>query len=214
MTLKPGPIMAPLVVVRRLPMYYRHLVLLKEKGVERISSRELSRMMGITSSQLRQDLSYFGEFGQQGYGYRVGDLYQAICEILGLEKEYRAVLVGVGNLGRALLNYDNFRKRGLSPVGIFDCDPGLIGEKVGGLVVKSVDELPSFLGTNDIEVGIITTPAASAQEVAQVLAGGGVKGIWNFAPCAICVPDVVVENAHLGDGLLRLFFLMKHEGGN
>lgn len=211
MTLHPGPVTVPLAVIRRLPMYYRHLQLLQEKRVERISSQELAKLMGIKPSQLRQDLSIFGEFGQQGFGYRVETLFREISQILGLEKIYPAVLVGVGNLGRAILNYEGFRKRGLLVQAAFDRDPVLCGKTVKGIPVLSVSELPAYLAREEIIIGIIAVPAAEAQGVADVLAAGGVQGIWNFAPHTLQVPEgVKVEDTHIGDSLLHLFYRLKH----
>ncbi|MFZ5753747.1 MAG: redox-sensing transcriptional repressor Rex [Bacillota bacterium] len=212
MPIRTGPVVVPAAVIKRLPMYYRYLQVLVDEGLERISSRELSQLMGITSSQLRQDLSYFGEFGQQGYGYKVTELYQAICEILGLEKQYKTVLVGVGNLGRALINYQGFSRRGLNLKGIFDNNPAIIGENINGFTVRSVEELRPYLQKEGIQIGVITTPASAAQEIADILIAGGVTGIWNFAPQHIStLEDVIVENTHIGDGLLSLFFKMKHQ---
>lgn len=212
MTIRTGPVVVPAAVIKRLPMYYRYLQVLVEEGLERVSSRELSQLMGITSSQLRQDLSYFGEFGQQGYGYKVSELYQAICEILGIEKQYKTVLVGAGNLGRALINYQGFSRRGLNLKGIFDNNPSVIGENINGLTVCNVEGLKDYLLKEGIQIGVITTPASAAQSIADILIAGGVAGIWNFAPQHINAPEnIIVENTHIGDGLLSLFFKMKHQ---
>ena len=190
-------------------MYYRHLHLLREKGVQRISSQELAKTMGITPSQLRQDLSIFGEFGQQGFGYRVDTLYLGICEILGLEREYAAVLVGAGNLGKAILNYEGFRKRGLVLKGAFDKEP-VLGDGLGLVPISPMIELPGFLVQEKIDVGIIAVPAAEAQGVADSLVLGGVRGIWNFAPRSLLVPPgVKVEDTHIGDGLMQLLYKLK-----
>lgn len=211
MILRPGKVIVPSAVIRRLPMYYRYLRAMTEKGVERISSKALSEEMNITSSQLRQDLSYFGEFGQQGYGYKVPELYRVMCDILGIEKQYGTVLVGVGNLGRAIINYDGFSKRGLEVMAVFDNKPLLYGEVVCGMPIKPVSQLYEFLCNNMVDIGIIATPAKSAQDIAEVLIKGGVKGIWNFAPQPVLGNEhVVVENTHFGDGLLKLFYGMKH----
>lgn len=210
MTSRRGPVTVPLAVVKRLPMYYRHLHLLREKGVQCISSHELAKTMGINPSQLRQDLSVFGEFGQQGVGYRVDNLFLGISEILGVEREYAAVLVGAGNLGKAILNYEGFRNRGLVLKGAFDQDPVPRGNNPGEVQVLSITELPSFLVRETIDVGIITVPAAEAQGVADTLVAGGVRGIWNFAPRSLLVPPTVkVEDTHIGDGLLQLFYKLK-----
>lgn len=211
MSLRSGRLLVPSTVIRRLPMYYRHLRAMAEKGVERISSSELSKEMCITSSQLRQDLSYFGEFGQQGYGYRVPELYGAICEILGIEKQYSAVLIGVGNLGKAIVNYEGFIKRGLEVLAIFDNKSSLIGDVVNGYPIRAVSELQGFLRENIVDIGIICTPAEAALEIADILIKSGVKGIWNFAPQPIWGnEDIVVENTHIGDGLLKLLYNIKN----
>jgi len=210
MTLHQGPVTVPLAVIRRLPMYYRHLHLLQEKGVERVSSQQLALTMGITSSQLRQDLSLFGEFGQQGIGYQVDTLYQEISKILGLEQKYPAVLVGVGNLGRAILNYQGFHKRGLELKAAFDKDPLLCGNSIGGIPILAVNVLPDFLRREPITIGIITVPASAAQQAADTLTAGGIRAIWNFAPRTLTVPaEIQVEDTHIGDGLLQLLFKVK-----
>ncbi|MFZ5942776.1 MAG: redox-sensing transcriptional repressor Rex [Bacillota bacterium] len=202
----------PKAVIKRLPMYHRFLNSLMEQGVERISSQELSQLMGITSSQLRQDLSYFGEFGQQGYGYRLETLYQAISEILGLEKVYHAVIVGAGNMGKAIAGYPGFERRGLNILGIFDNDPELFGKTIGYLDIRDTKTLPQFLEKHPVEIGIITTPAFAAQGVADIFMDMGIKGIWNFAPVALnSRKGVVIEDIHVGDSLMTLFFkLNKH----
>jgi len=193
-------------------MYHRFLQQLLEKGEERISSRELSQLMGITSSQLRQDLSYFGEFGQQGYGYRVETLFQEISAILGLEKTYTAVIVGAGNMGKAIINYPGFSRRGLKVVGIFDKNPEIIGDQVAGLPIMDVAHLAEFLKANPVEVGIITTPAQAAQEIADILIHSGVRGIWNFAPVMLAAnKQVVIEDIHVGDSLMTLFFKLNKD---
>jgi len=201
----------PKAVIKRLPMYHRFLNELAEKRVERISSRELSQLMGITSSQLRQDLSYFGEFGQQGYGYSVEILHRAIGEILGLEKTYQGVIIGGGNIGKAIANYPGFYRRGLYITAVLDIDPQVIGTRVGGdIPVLDIKNLPDFLTENKVEVGIIATPALVAQELTDILITNGVKGIWNFAPVTLKGPkDVIIEDTHLGDSLLTLFYKLK-----
>lgn len=200
----------PMVVVKRLPKYYRYLGELVEKRVERISSQKLARMMGISASQLRQDLNHFGEFGQQGYGYRVEELYREIGRIIGLEHQYNMVLVGAGNLGQALANYPNFCKRGFCLKAMFDINPKLIGMRINNIEIKDIDELEDFVAKNDISIGIITVPKEAAQEVADRLVAAGVKAIWNFAPIDIKVPDyVILENEHLADRLMVLAFRLK-----
>ncbi|MGI6225305.1 MAG: redox-sensing transcriptional repressor Rex [Peptococcales bacterium] len=205
-----GIITVPKAVIKRLPMYHRFLQQLLEEGEERISSRELSQLMGITSSQLRQDLSYFGEFGQQGYGYKVKTLFEEISIILGLENTYGAVLIGAGNMGRAIVNYKGFSRRGLEIVGIFDNNPEIVGTHLNDLVIMDVGQLEEFLKNHSVQVGIITTPAKAAQEIANILIHGGVLGIWNFAPVMLAATkQVIIEDIHVGDSLMTLFFKLK-----
>jgi redox-sensing transcriptional repressor len=200
----------PIRVARRLPIYYRFLRELMENGVERISSAELGARIGVTASQLRQDLSHFGSFGQQGYGYRVDDLYREISDILGLHQRYKMVLIGSGNLGRAIANYEGFRRRGFQVVAAFDADPDVIGTRVGVLEVQPIDQLEEYLRRIKIHIGVLTVPAHGAQKVVDTLVRCGVKGIWSFAPVRIQVPsDVAVEHIHLSDSLLSLAFRMR-----
>lgn len=202
----------PRAVIKRLPMYYRFLFTLDNNDVERISSKELSQMMGITSSQLRQDLSHFGEFGQQGYGYRIKDLLNIVSEIVGIKMNYTGVIIGAGNIGRAILTYPGFIQRGFMVMGIFDNDPNKVGERTRDLQIKPMEELPEFLQEEDIDIGIIVTPKKAAQGAANVLIENGIKGIWNFAPVDLDVPEhVIVENMYLGDSLLELFYKMKEK---
>lgn len=202
----------PVAVIRRLPLYHRFLMDLCLKEVERVSSRELAAKMRITASQLRQDLSWFGSFGQQGYGYRVGDLLAEVNRILGLNETNSMVLVGAGHLGRALINYESFQRRGFLLTGIFDNDPQIIGKSINEHVVKDVSELAGFLHDHPTEIGIITVPEFVAQEIADLLVKGGVKGIWNFAPVSLKVPDdVCVEHVHIGESLMVLSFKIKQK---
>lgn len=203
----------PMVVIRRLPKYYRYLGELVERKVERISSQTLADMMGISASQLRQDLNHFGEFGQQGYGYRVEDLYQEIGRIIGLEKEYYMVIVGAGNLGQALANYPNFAKRGFILKGVFDVNPKLIGLKLRENEIMDTDGLEDFIRENKIDIGIITVPKEAAQEVADRMVRAGIKAIWNFAPVDLKVPkEVILVNEHLADRLMVISFRLKELG--
>jgi redox-sensing transcriptional repressor len=184
-----------------------------ERKVERISSQTLADMMGISASQLRQDLNHFGEFGQQGYGYRVEDLYQEIGRIIGLEKEYYMVIVGAGNLGQALANYPNFAKRGFILKGVFDVNPKLIGLKLRENEIMDTDGLEDFIRENKIDIGIITVPKEAAQEVADRMVRAGIKAIWNFAPVDLKVPkEVILVNEHLADRLMVISFRLKELG--
>lgn len=204
---KTSPAGIPAGVIRRLPLYHRYLSDLAQREVERVSSRELAARMKMSASQLRQDLSWFGSFGQQGYGYRVDDLLTAVNRILGLNTTNRMVLIGAGYLGRALINYENFYRKGFLLTAIFDHDPQKIGKSINGLVVKDVAELGDFLHEQSVEIGIITVPDFAAQEIADLLVEGGVKGIWNFAPVSLKVPDdVCVEHVHISESLMVLSF--------
>ena len=192
-------------VIRRLPRYYRYLGELLEEGVERISSNELSSKMHVTASQIRQDLNNFGGFGQQGYGYNVPYLYAEIGKILGLDRTHHIIIIGAGNLGQALANYVKFEKRGFKVVGIFDINPVLKGISIRGNEIRMMDELPEFLRENDVQIATLTLPKAYAEETANLLVENGIKAIWNFAHLDLAVPeDVIVENVHLSESLMRL----------
>jgi len=196
-------------VIKRLPKYYRHLAELLRNDVDRVSSKELSEKIGFTASQIRQDFNCFGGFGQQGYGYNVKELYNEISRILGLDKKYSTVIIGAGNIGQAIANYSRFDKFGFDLHGIFDVNPKLIGMRIKDVEIKDLDQMESFLGENKIDIGIICVPQAQAQKVADLLVENGVKGIWNFAPLDIDVPEnVSIENVHLSESLLTLVYLM------
>ena len=184
-------------VISRLPRYYRYLGELHDEGVERISSQELSKKMRVTASQIRQDLNHFGGFGQQGYGYNVEYLFVEIAKILGLDQEHHLVLIGAGNLGQALLNYNNFERRGFLFKGIFDQNPKLHGLKIKDLEIKPMEELGSFIAENNIDIAVLTIPKNSAVKVAEKLVEYKIKAIWNFAHVDLNVPDCVqVESVH------------------
>ena len=194
-------------VITRLPRYYRYLGELLESGVERISSNELSTRMKVTASQIRQDLNNFGGFGQQGYGYNVKYLYTEIGKILGLDRSHNFIIIGAGNLGQALANYASFERSGFILKSLFDVNPRLEGVTIRGIPVRMVDELEDFLKNNDIEIAALTLPKSKAIEVADILVDNGVKGIWNFAHTDLSLPkDVVVENVHLSDTLMKLSY--------
>ncbi len=198
-------------VVKRLPRYYRYLGNLLESNVERISSSELSRMMNVTASQIRQDLNNFGGFGQQGYGYNVKYLYSEIGKILGLDKTYNMIIIGAGNLGQALANYVKFEKRGFRIIGIFDVNPRLSGVTVRGIPIMMIDYLAEFLEKNQIDIAALTLPAAGAEEVAPLLAAHGVRGIWNFAHTDLELPgNIVVQSVHLSESLMELSYNLNH----
>lgn len=194
-------------VISRLPRYYRYLGDLLEAGVERISSSDLSKKMHVTASQIRQDLNNFGGFGQQGYGYNVKYLYTEIGKILGLDRSHNFIIIGAGNLGQALANYASFERSGFILKSLFDVNPRLEGVTIRGIPVRMVDELEDFLKNNDIEIAALTLPKSKAIEVADILVDNGVKGIWNFAHTDLSLPkDVVIENVHLSDTLMKLSY--------
>lgn len=198
-------------VVKRLPRYYRYLGNLISAKVERISSNELSDLMNVTASQIRQDLNNFGGFGQQGYGYNVKYLYNEIGKILGLDKTYNMVIVGGGRLGQAIANYVKFEKRGFSIKGIFDINPELEGTLVRGIPIRMTEEMPGFLVENEIQIAALTLPREGVEAVLPVLIENGVKAIWNFAHTDLKVPeDVVVENVHLSESLMQLSYDLNH----
>ena len=202
-------------IVRRLPRYRRYLGELKRQGVEKISSNELSSLIGYTASQIRQDLNTFGGFGQQGYGYSVDYLYEEINKILGLDREYKTVVVGVGNLGQAITNYTYYYKIGFNIVGLFDVNPRLIGLQINGVQVRDSAGLAEYVKDNDIDIGIICVNREHAHDVADTLIEGGVEGIWNFAPVDLKIPeDVAIENVHLSESLHTLAFKIKNNEKN
>jgi redox-sensing transcriptional repressor len=196
-------------VIRRLPKYYRHLGDLAEKGITRISSKEFGRLLGFTASQIRQDLNCFGGFGQQGYGYNVKELREAIGNILGINKKHNTIIIGAGNLGQAIANYSGFAQTGFVLKGMFDINPRIIGISIRGIKIMDIDDMKDFINDEDISVAIICTPKEGAQDVASRLVDANIKSIWNFAPTDLEVPDdVIVENVHLSESLMVLAYLM------
>ncbi|MBR5288253.1 MAG: redox-sensing transcriptional repressor Rex [Clostridia bacterium] len=199
-------------VVRRLPMYYRHLRELEKAGVVRISSQELGEKMNLTASQIRQDINCFGGFGQQGYGYHVTNLKEHIAEILGLRQHYHVIIVGAGNIGRAVANYPRFSKEGFSIQAIFDISAALVGIDVHGILVQPMEKLESWLDTHDVDIAVLAVPASCAQSTADILVKGGVRGIWNFAPVDLALAEgVAVNNVHLSDSLNILSYRMNEK---
>lgn len=196
-------------VIRRLPRYYRYLTDLSQKGTERISSGALSSTMGITASQIRQDLSCFGEFGQQGYGYNVDNLCREIADILGITRARSAVLLGAGNLGRALMENFHFDRAGFALKAAFDVDPSIVHQTLAGVPVLDIAELEDYLGSHKTDVAVLTLPGRFAQNVTEQLVRCGVKGIWNFTNIELTVPEqTVVENVHFADSLLTLGYMI------
>ncbi len=194
-------------VIKRMPRYYRYLEDLVEAKVERISSNELSEQMHVTASQIRQDLSNFGGFGQQGYGYNVKNLHDEIGKILGLDEMHNIIIIGAGNMGTAIANYVRFEGLSFTVTGIFDVSPDKIGTAICGQKVKSMDELSDFVANNHVDIAALTLPRDNAVTVADELITIGIKAIWNFAHVDLTVPeDVVVQNVHLSDSLMQLSF--------
>lgn len=190
-----------------MPRYYRYLGELLEDGVERISSSELSARMKVTASQIRQDLNNFGGFGQQGYGYNVKFLYDEIGKILGLDRQHNIIVVGAGNMGQALANYAKFEKRGFVIRGLFDVNPRLAGLTIRGIEIRMMEDLPEFVRRNPVDIAVLTLPKEKAGEAANLLVEQGIRAIWNFAHLDLELPDdVVVENVHLSDSLMRLSY--------
>lgn len=197
-------------VVRRLPKYYRYLSELEAAGIERVSSSRMSTDMNLNASQIRRDLNCFGGFGQQGYGYQVSRLKQEIMKILGIGSSYKAVIVGAGNIGQALLKYRHFDEEGYHIVAVFDAEPTLIGRDVGSLTVHPMSDLADFMRQNVVDIGIIAVPKNYAQQLADDLVSMGVRGIWNFAPVDVeARKGISVENVHLSDSLYILSYHMR-----
>lgn len=200
-------------VIKRLPRYYRYLGDLLQQGVDKISSKDLSKLMHVTASQIRQDLNNFGGFGQQGYGYNVEYLFNEIGKILDLHEKHNVIVIGAGNLGRAIANYTDFEKRGFVISGIFDTNPELIGEKVNGLEIMDFNDIDKFLKENDnIQIATITVPCDKAVEVASKLVALGIEAIWNFAPIDLHLSNnVIVENVHLTASLMQLSYKLSEK---
>ncbi len=201
----------PPAVIKRLPRYHRYLGDLLADGRLRISSSELSGLMNVTASQIRQDLNCFGGFGQQGYGYNIKYLHSKISELLGVTQGYTAVIAGAGNLGKALAATRMFGRRGVSRLALFDVDKSIIGTEIYGIKVYSIEELSDFCKNEGVDIGVLTVPKEAAYNVAKIMADAGVKGIWNFANMELKLDDksVIVENIHLGDSLMTLCYEIK-----
>ena len=200
-------------VIRRLPRYYRYLGELLESGVERISSNELSKRMKVTASQIRQDLNNFGGFGQQGYGYNVKYLYDEIGKILGIDRKHNMIIIGAGNLGRAIVNYADFEKRGFVVCGVFDSNKALEGQVIrDNISIMMMDNLENFIQENNIEIVALTIPKEAARQIGKRVADAGIKAIWNFAHTDLNLPDdVIVENVHLSESLMRLSYTIANK---
>lgn len=197
-------------VIKRLPRYYRFLGELKNQGVTRISSRELSEKMGFTASQIRQDLNCFGGFGQQGYGYNIHLLEEEIAKILGLDVPKNAILIGMGNLGKAVTMHMNFENKGFRIVGLFDSKESLVGQVVRNLPIRNTADLDEFCRENRPQVAILCIPKNAAADIAEQLINLGIKAFWNFSHYDMSLnhKDIVVENVHLSDSLMTLSYQM------
>lgn len=195
-------------VIKRLPRYYRFLGELKENGYVRISSKDLSEKMGFTASQIRQDFNCFGGFGQQGYGYNIESLYNEIGNILGVNSNRKAIIIGAGNLGKAVALHMSFEQRGFNVIGIFDRNKALSGQMLRGLPIRHTDGLYDFCKDNSPTVAVLCIPSNAAKELAPELVKLGIKGFWNFSHYDILAdfPDVAVENVHLSDSLMTLSY--------
>ena len=203
--MKKGYISNP--VISRMPRYQRCIDELYHEKCVRVSSAVLAERLGLTASQVRQDFSCFGEFGQQGYGYNVKYLYTEIGKILGLEEDHNIIIIGAGNLGQALANYAAFENRGFILKGIFDVNPRLQGVSIRGVPIRMMDDLKTFVQNNEIDIAVLTIPKEKAIEVANMLVENGVRAIWNFAHTDLNLPDnVVVENVHLSESLMQLSY--------
>lgn len=197
-------------VIRRLPRYFRYLSDLIKMDIKRVSSKELSERMHITASQIRQDLNCFGGFGQQGYGYNVEYLYNEIGRILGTDRRFNCIILGAGNMGNALANYENFKRRGFDIVAIFDVDKGKIGNKINDIEVYSTDRLAEFVANNKIDIAILTVPNKKIIDIATGITNLGIKAIWNFSPTDLRLGEgIVVENVHLSDSLMVLGYRLR-----
>ena len=194
-------------IIRRLPRYFRFLGELKERGVERISSTDLSHLMNVTASQIRQDLNKFGGFGQQGYGYNVNYLHKEIGRILGIDTPHNMIMTGAGNLCSAIMHYRSFPRYGFNIIAAFDVCPEKIGKPINGIEIRSMDELESFIDSHKVDIAVVTVPTSSAAEVLARLGKTNIKGIWNFAHIDVDMPNnIKVENVHLSESLMILSY--------
>ena len=195
-------------VIRRLPRYLRKLDELSESGIDKISSRQLGDLLGLTSSQVRQDFNCFGEFGQQGYGYNVAALRAQIAGIMGMERGFTAILVGVGNIGRAMMENFCFADWGVKLAAAFDIKPALIGTEYNGVHIYGMDELESYLAEHETDIAVLTVPKTAAIPVTERLTKSGIDAIWNFTNVELTEPNssTIVENVHFSDSLLSLSY--------
>ncbi|MBP3940490.1 MAG: redox-sensing transcriptional repressor Rex [Christensenellaceae bacterium] len=204
----------PEAVIRRLPKYLNYLRELEREGELKISSFKMSCDLELNASQIRRDLSYFGGFGQQGYGYTVSKLRQEIENILGINEQHTMVIAGAGNIGQALMLYPSFKAQGYEIRAAFDISPERVGKSYGGVEVFHMSKLRDYIRENEIEIGVIAAPKESAQTIANEMIEAGVRGIWNYAPTDVrSEAKVAIENVHLNDGLYVLTYKMKENLG-
>ncbi len=202
-------------VIKRLPRYFRYLRMLLNENKLRISSNDLAELMGVTASQIRQDLNCFGGFGQQGYGYNVTYLYGKISEILGVHENYQAIIVGAGRLGQALASSPVFTKRGVEVCALFDTNPDIIGQQIDGRPVMHIDDMKDFVDNNVVDIAVLTLPYEFAESAVDMVKTTGIKGIWNFTSHDMDhIPGVTVQNVHMGDSLMMLCYDIKHKDEN
>ncbi len=200
----------PHMTITRLAQYLNCLSLLPREHYKEISSKELAEKIGLKPTVIRQDFHHFGGFGQAGYRYKVTNLIEGLERILGLDQKQNLIIIGVGHLGQALANYRNFDKLGLRLVGLFDVNPRLIGITIRDVRVRDIDEVPTVVERENVHIGIITTPADSAQSTANLLIESGVKGIWNFSPMNVTGPSgIIIQNEHLSIGMMTLSYQLK-----
>lgn len=198
-------------VIKRLPSYYRHLKKMLSDGITHISSYDLGKRMGLTPSQIRQDINIFGGAGRQGYGYPVQDLFDHIAKIIGITKTQNMIIIGAGNIGGAIVGYSAFIESGFNTLALFDVAEEKIGKKIKGIIVEPISKMSDFLSKNDVQIAVITCPENYAQSVADKLVNNNIKAIWNFAPIDLVLPDsVVCVNVHLSESLQQLSFRLNN----
>ena len=196
-------------VIRRIPRYYRHLVMLESQGVERISSERLAKQMNLNASQVRQDFNCFGGFGQQGYGYNVSTLISEIKKIMAIDRKHSIIIVGAGNIGHALTNLPGFNESGFEVKALFDINKELIGSSVNGRPVLDIKDMDEYIRQNSIDIGVIAARRTAAQEIADRMCAAGIRGIWNFVPVDLTT-SVPIENVHLSESLSTLSYKIEH----
>ena len=198
-------------VIKRLPVYYRHLKELEQEGVRQISSQGLGERMGFTASQIRQDINCFGGFGRQGFGYTVSELRMHIGRIMGVDHLHKMIILGAGNIGSAVAMADSFPRNGFETVAIFDSNPAKIGTQIGTLTVQDAAEVKRYLDEHAVDIAVLALPVSCAQEIAEELYGYGIRGFWNYAPLDLKLPrDAATVNVHLDEGLQVLSYRMLH----